>query len=114
MSDYNNSEKEESNDQILYNRIFPQPRTLNATIVFLSFEELSRIMHNHVRLGRIDDIFRSWAEAEAKVEPGDRVVCDNLKKERQHLTYEFDHYTYCSSMFYVNFLTENPSTSSSS
>ena len=96
-------------DRIHYGRIFPQQRTVNATnAFFLSYEELSRLLPDRVHLARVDDIFRSWSEAEAKVAPEERIVCDILKKERYHLTYEFDHYTYCSSMFYVHFLNRKP------
>lgn len=54
MSDSDNGEKEQSNDRFLDRSTFPQPRTVNATNpVFLTFEELNRLLPDRVHLGRM-------------------------------------------------------------
>lgn len=94
----------ETSDRGLYAAIFPSPSTVNRTNgVFLSFDELSRLLPDRVLLARIDDIFRSWCEEEAKLASEKRIVCDQLDGKRRHLLYKFDHYEYLSAAFPVHF-----------
>lgn len=93
-----------TSDRAFYSGIFPKPSTVNETNgVFLSFDELKRFLPDRVLLTRIDDIFRSWCEEEAKLVPEKRFVCDQLHGERRHLLYKFDHDEYLSAAFPIHF-----------
>lgn len=85
--------------------IFPSPSTVSRTNgVFLSFDELKRLLPDRILLARIDDIFRSWCEKEAKLPSDKRFVCDQLDEKRQHILYKYDQYEYLSAAFPINFL----------
>ena len=70
-------EENASEERQLYASISPRPREVNKLqTVLVSFEELQRIFPERVLLSRIDDIFRAWMAAEARLPPEDRVRFD--------------------------------------
>lgn len=96
---------ETSEERRVYDAIFPSPSTVSRTNgVFLSFDELKRLLPDRVLLARIDDIFRSWSEKEAQLPSDKRFLCDQLDERRQHILYKHDEYEYLSAAFPINFL----------
>lgn len=103
-------EENASEERQLYASISPRPWEVNKLqTVLVAFEELQRIFPESVLLSRVDDIFRAWMAAEARLPPEDRVRFDgsllnqSFEPKRTHLPYQFDHYEYMSSLIYFQF-----------
>mmetsp|Transcript_7370 Transcript_7370/g.20466 ORF Transcript_7370/g.20466 Transcript_7370/m.20466 type:complete len:218 (-) Transcript_7370:122-775(-) len=95
---------ETSEERRLYAAIFPQPSAVSRTNgVFLSFDALQRLLPDRILLARIDDIFRSWCDEEAKLPSDKRYVCDQLDEKPRHILYKHDEYEYLAAAFPVKF-----------
>lgn len=98
-----------SSERFYYSSIFPSSSTVNPTNgVFLSFDELMRLLPDRIMLARVDDIFRSWCKEEEQLSPDKRFVCDQINFERTHILYKHDHNKYVSSAFGITFLNSQP------
>lgn len=98
------TETQESKERRFYSAVYPSPATVNRTNgVFLSFDELKRLLPDRVLLVRIDEIFQAWSMEEATLPPEKRYICDQLPEGRKHILYKYDEYEYLAAAFKIDF-----------
>jgi hypothetical protein len=103
------TEAQTSEERRFYSAVYPSPATVNRTNgVFLSFEELKRLLPDRVLLVRIDEIFQAWSKEEAALTPEKRYVCDKLPRERKHILYKYYEYEYLAAAYNMNFDNRKP------